>query len=68
MHPSLFKALSSSFYWLWVIYHMGKHSLISKGSTNHSVVLATTVRVLLQLPYSVPLFIHCTVLCGISMR
>ena len=29
MHPSLFKALWSLFYWLWVSYPVGKHALIS---------------------------------------
>ena len=50
MHPSLFKALSSKFYWPWVIYPMVKCALILKGGANHSTILAAMVRVLLQLP------------------
>ena len=64
MHPSLFKAFSSVCYWLWVICHMGKHTLILKGSANHSAILAAMVRVLLRLP-SLYLVLYCAVsLCG----
>ena len=49
MHRSLFKALSSASYWLWVIYPMGKHALILKGGANYSAIFAAMVRVLLQL-------------------
>ena len=38
MHHSLFKALSSIFYWLWVVYPMGKRALILKGCAKHSAI------------------------------
>ena len=43
MHPSVFKALWSNSYWLRGIYPMGKHALISKGSTMCSAILAADV-------------------------
>ena len=45
MHPSLFKALCSLFYWLWVSYPVGKHALILKGGAIHSAILAAAVNV-----------------------
>ena len=46
MYSSLFKALCSSSYWLWVSYPMGKGTLILKGSAICSATLAAAVKVL----------------------
>ena len=43
MHPSLFKALSSISYWPWVVYPMGKCTLILKGCAIWSAILAATI-------------------------
>ena len=43
MHPSVFKALWSISYWLQGIYPVGKHALISKGSTLCSAILVAAV-------------------------
>ena len=45
MYPSLFKAFSSAPYSPLIIYPMGKHAFILKGSTTCSAILATAVKV-----------------------
>ena len=46
MYPSLFKPLCCTSYWLWVIYPVGKHALILKGTAFYSAILAAAVKVL----------------------
>ena len=65
MHPSLFKALCSTSYWLWVSYPMGKHSLIFKGSAICSVILVA-VKVLCGY-YKVYLCLYCVHYYAVSL-
>ena len=66
MHPSLFKACSSAFYWPWVIYPMGKPALILKGCVNCSAILAAMVRVLCSY-HRVYLYLYPVPYCAVSL-
>ena len=67
MHPSVFKALFYACYWPWVIYPMDKCALILKGGTNHSAILAGTVRVLCGY-HRVYLYLYPVPYCAVSIQ
>ena len=66
MHPSLFKALCSISYWSWVGHPMDKHTLIIKGGTIRSTILAAAVKV--SCSYcTVYLYLYCVPYYAVSL-